>query len=374
MDEQFEDCPFLIFEIMTIVNNTITVKPMGINAKTMTVYVNKTGTLKINGGTGTTKWTTSKKSVATVTSKGVVKGIKPGTATIKGKKNGKTFSCKVTVKWAPETGTTSTKTYNTPKGTSSNDTKKFTLSGKSTVTLAAKNTSDNFDIFDYDLVYIVLDKANGSEVYSVFLDPGESVKQTLTLSAGTYELYYDVDNGCDISLAIKTSPQLSKSSMTVAKGHTRALKAVAVVNGGTWSSTNKKIATVTSKGVVKGKKNGTCYIKYKMKNGKVLKCKVTVKNPVTFSVTGVSDTAIYNECYVKFVNNTGKKVKYIKFNIKQYNKIGKKLSSPYSYYYMDEDIAAYDNIELYWWVNGSARKCKVTITKVYFTDGTTWRP
>jgi hypothetical protein len=43
------------------------------------------------------KWTSSKKSVATVSSKGVVKAKKKGTATITAKVSGKKYTCKVTV-------------------------------------------------------------------------------------------------------------------------------------------------------------------------------------------------------------------------------------------------------------------------------------
>ena len=49
--------------------------------------------------------------VATVSSKGVVKGIKPGTVTITATKNGKKLTCKVKVKWQPEVETITKKTY-----------------------------------------------------------------------------------------------------------------------------------------------------------------------------------------------------------------------------------------------------------------------
>ena len=46
----------------------------------------------------TVKWTSSNKKVATVTSKGVVKGLKKGTATITAKAGKKVVKFKVTVK------------------------------------------------------------------------------------------------------------------------------------------------------------------------------------------------------------------------------------------------------------------------------------
>lgn len=55
-------------------------------------------TLTITNGHGTTKWTSSNKKIATVTSKGVVKGIKKGKVTITAKNNGKTIKKTITVK------------------------------------------------------------------------------------------------------------------------------------------------------------------------------------------------------------------------------------------------------------------------------------
>lgn len=72
--------------------------------------------------------------------------------------------------------------------------------------------------------------------------------------------------------------KLSKKSVIVGKGKTVKLKVKGTKKKVKWWSTKKSIATVTKKGVVKGKKIGTCYIKAKVA-GKTLKCKVTVKKP-----------------------------------------------------------------------------------------------
>ena len=45
----------------------------------------------------------------------------------------------------------------------------------------------------------------------------------------------------------------------------------------TWSTSNSKVATVSSAGVVTAVGNGTCNITVKSKNGKTATCKVTVK-------------------------------------------------------------------------------------------------
>ena len=69
-----------------------------INKTSTTIYVGKTETLKISGTSKKVKWTTSNKSVATVSNKGKVTAKRAGTATITAKVSGKSYKCKVTVK------------------------------------------------------------------------------------------------------------------------------------------------------------------------------------------------------------------------------------------------------------------------------------
>ena len=63
-----------------------------------TVLVSKTVKLSVKGAKSGVKWSTSNKKVAKVSSKGKVKGVKPGKATIKAKVGNKVLKCRVTVK------------------------------------------------------------------------------------------------------------------------------------------------------------------------------------------------------------------------------------------------------------------------------------
>ena len=70
-----------------------------ISAKSATIYVGSTKTLSLTGAEGSdVKWTTSNKKIATVTSKGKVKGIKKGNAVITATYKGKEYTCKIKVK------------------------------------------------------------------------------------------------------------------------------------------------------------------------------------------------------------------------------------------------------------------------------------
>ena len=69
---------------------------------------------------------------------------------------------------------------------------------------------------------------------------------------------------------------LNKKSLTLTVGKTATLKVKGTKKKVVWSSSNRKIATVTKKGKVKARKKGTATI-YAKVGKKKLKCKVKVK-------------------------------------------------------------------------------------------------
>ncbi len=89
---------------ITVTNNNVsktfyvTVKNPRLSAKSKTLKVKKSYTLKVIGKIGKAKFTSSKKRVATVSSKGKITAKKKGTAIITVKTNGITLKCKVKVK------------------------------------------------------------------------------------------------------------------------------------------------------------------------------------------------------------------------------------------------------------------------------------
>ena len=69
--------------------------------------------------------------------------------------------------------------------------------------------------------------------------------------------------------------KISKSSFTLTKGYCTTLSVTGTTSTPTWSTGNKSVATVSSKGKVVGRGVGSTYI-YAKVNGKTLKSKVTV--------------------------------------------------------------------------------------------------
>ena len=74
----------------------------------------------------------------------------------------------------------------------------------------------------------------------------------------------------------KTAIKLNKTKATVKKGKTVQLK-VSGADKVKWTTSDKKIATVSKNGKVKGKKKGICVITCTAADGATAECKITVK-------------------------------------------------------------------------------------------------
>lgn len=87
--------------VKTKVNNKVLkcrVRVIDINKQTVTLKVGESDTLSIKGMKGKVAWSSKDKSIATINKKGKVIGISKGSTVVYGKIQGKTVSCKITVK------------------------------------------------------------------------------------------------------------------------------------------------------------------------------------------------------------------------------------------------------------------------------------
>ena len=87
--------------------------------------------------------------------------------------------------------------------------------------------------------------------------------------------------------------KLSKKNLIIGVGQKAKLKVKGTKKKVKWSSTDKSIATVTKKGVVKAKKIGYCRIKAKV-GGKTLKCAVKVKTVAEANARNLRNYIIKN--------------------------------------------------------------------------------
>ena len=231
----------------------VTVKTSTIKfaASAASVYTGKTVTVKATATpSATVTYTTSNKAIATVSSTGVVKGIKAGTVTITATTStGLKTTCKVTVK-APSVkfAKSSAVVY-----TGKTATVKATLAGVSSVTYKSSNTK------------IATVNSKTGTVKGI-----KAGTVTITATSGKLKATY--------KLTVKNPTfTLTKSSATIAKGKTTTIRSKATpVSTVTYTSSNKKVATVTGKGVVKGISKGKATITVKC-NGITKKFVVTVK-------------------------------------------------------------------------------------------------
>ena len=222
-----------------------------LDKKTAAVYTGKTVTLKATSNDKDAKatFTSSNTKVATVSSTGVVKGVKAGTAKITASYGNAKATCKVTVKdstikFAKKTATVYTGKTVTVKATATpSATIKYTSSNTKVATVNSKTGA-----------------VKGLKAGTV----------TITATSGKLKATY--------KLTVKNPTfSLTKSSATIKKGKTTTIKSKAAPAGKvTYTSSNRKVATVTSKGVVKGIKKGKATITVKC-NGITKKFVVTVK-------------------------------------------------------------------------------------------------
>lgn len=117
------------------------------------------------------------------------------------------------------------------------------------------------------------------------------------------------------STKVEAAVKLNKKKVTLYVGKSTTLKVKGTKKKAKWTSSNKKVATVSSKGKVKAKKKGTAKITAKVGKKKYT-CKVTVKEkssstPFVFtaSQTNLSMTDSGNETVI-ITNSRGTKMTY----------------------------------------------------------------
>lgn len=224
------------------------------------VTVRATGLAK---GDYVKSWTSSKKSVATVDKNGKITATsKEGTAVITVTlASGKTAKVTVTVKMIR-----TTKLTKVPKTLSLTTGKKYTLKPVVTPSNSQEKVtykSSNTKIATVSCTGVITAKKVG--------------KVTITVQSGKQK--------ATVTLTVKKAPALKAiknvpTKKTITKGKTYTLKPQLYPSGAiakiTYTTSNKSIATVDSKGKITAKKKGTAVIT--VKAGKfTAKCKVTVK-------------------------------------------------------------------------------------------------
>ena len=174
----------LMCMLLSVIVMPVSASAAKLNKKSISLNVGKTYTLKATGTKGKITWTSSKKSVATVSSKGIVKAKKKGTAVITAKyRKNKKLTCKVTVK-QPVKSIKLNKTSATLKKGSSL-TLKAAVAPSSANNKAVTWSSSNKKVATVSSKGVVKTVGNGTATITVKAKDGSGKKATCKITVGT---------------------------------------------------------------------------------------------------------------------------------------------------------------------------------------------
>lgn len=254
-------------------------KKIVLNVTKKTMKVGQTTTLKVkkvspSNASKSVKYSTSKKSVATVDSKGKIKAKAAGTATITvtSKSNSKVkATCKVTVKQPVKKIQISKNVLAVQKGKTVNI--KATVKPKNASNKKLKYKTSNKKIATVDSKGKVKGLKNGTVTITVTAADGSKKKATCKVGVYTAKIKKATVSPSKKTLNVGQTVTLKTKIKSPSKG---------AVNLFTWTSSNKKVASVDANGKVKALKAGTATITGTAADGskKKVTCKITVKQPV----------------------------------------------------------------------------------------------
>ncbi len=223
------------------------------------------------------KWTSTNTRVATVQkgkgNKAVIKAVGTGTASIKiTLYNGKTATCKVTVKPAPTSVKINPTALTLGKGES------YTISESTSKGSYANGANLKWTSTNTRVATVQKGKGNKAVIKAV--------------GTGTANIKITLFNGKTATCKVKVKPaptsvKINPTALTLGKGESFTISEStskgSYANGANlkWTSTNTRVATVQkgkgNKAVIKAVGTGTANIKITLFNGKTATCKVTVK-------------------------------------------------------------------------------------------------
>lgn len=198
-------------------------------------------TLIVKNTNKTIQWSSTNKTIAKVTQKGKVYALKKGTTTIKAKVGKKTLKCRVRVYGPVKISKTSLTRYvgmsYTLKVTGNISAVSWSSSNKKIATVSSKGK-------------VTMKKAGNCVIYA------KTKEKTVK---------------CNVKV---NALRMSSSLVRLEKLHTTTLSVYKTTKAITWTTSNKNIATVSSKGKITAKKAGTATITAKFGSYSV---KATIK-------------------------------------------------------------------------------------------------
>ena len=257
----------LVCLLMSMSVMPISASAAKLNKKSITLNVGKTYTLKTAGIKGKITWSSNKKSIATVSSKGVVKAVKKGTAVVTAKYGKKKLTCKVKVK-QPVTNIKLNKTSVTLKK-GNKLTLKATVYPKNANNRAVVWKSSNKKVATVSSKGIVKAVGNGTATITVTAKDGSKKKASCKVNIGKtgsqkkrlitkiefgvkeHEMWCYPDDIHDYFMAMHAFANMIMPKITPNDASNQKLL---------WTSSNEKVVSVNSNGVLTAKDAGVATI------------------------------------------------------------------------------------------------------------------
>ena len=290
-------CLMIIFVLCGSIIGKQTVEAAALNRTKVTLIKGESVQLKVNGTTRAVQWSSSGKSVAVVTSKGRVTAKKKGTVKVTAKAGNKKYVCKVLV----EDPIISQKNVTLLTGKSC----QLRLSG---TTRKVRWSSNRTDIAMVSSNGTVRGKKAGQAVITATVGP-RKYNCTVTVKKAQAQ---------STKRKLVTEVLLNTGKVTMKKGSETSLEATVSPSSATnkkvkWSSSDTRVATVTSTGKVKAVQKGTVVITATAKDGsgKKASCEVTVTDEITDNIVGEAYAILPTTSKegaavgIRFRNNTG---------------------------------------------------------------------
>ncbi len=257
----------------------IDVKSIKLSSSKETIFVGKTVTLKAtvspsNASEKEVWWDSDKPKIAVVDEKGVVTGLKEGTAVItacSADDSDIEAKCTITVKASSAKVTSVTLNQSKASIVKGNKiTLKATVKPTNATNKKVTWSSSKPSVATVNSKGVVTAVGKGKATITATAADGSKKKASCTVT---------VTNPVKVKKIT-----LNKTKVSIKKGKTFALKATIAPANATdktlkWESSNKKVATVDKNGKITAKKAGNCTITATSKDGtkKKATCKVTVK-------------------------------------------------------------------------------------------------
>lgn len=245
------------------------VSSISLNKNSMDILAGKTSSdLKATSNTNVS-WTSNNTNICTVDGNGTITALREGSAIITASTtDGKTSSCTINV--YGNKITLNANSFNLQKGKST-----------SALCIASSNISE-------DTIASVT--SSNSKILKASLSNGSITLKGLKVSNSKVNVIVTMKSGATATCKVKvvkdkvtvSKLKLSQTKLTMKKGEAFTLSIsatpISTTDKITWSSSNKKIATINKNGKIVAKKKGTVTITAKAASGKKVSCKVKITN------------------------------------------------------------------------------------------------